>query len=72
MYPDAVAMFIMPPSLEILEQRLRQRGTENEEDLMRRLSIAREEIEKSQDYDYIIVNDSLDAAADEALKILCM
>ena len=72
MYPDAVAMFIMPPSLEILEQRLRQRGTENEEDLMRRLSIAREEIERSQDYDYIIVNDCLDAAADEALKILCM
>ena len=72
MYPDAVAMFIMPPSLEVLEQRLRQRGTENEEDLMRRLSIARTEIERSQDYDYIIVNDSLEAAADEALKILSM
>ncbi len=71
MYPDAIAIFIMPPSLEILETRLRRRGTENEEDLVRRLSIAREEIRKSRDYDYIVINDSLEAAADEVLQILC-
>lgn len=70
LYPDAVAIFIMPPSLEILETRLRNRGTENEEDLVRRLSIAREEIQRSRDYDYIVINDSLEAAADEALQIL--
>ena len=70
MYPDAIAIFIMPPSMEILETRLRQRGTENEEDLVRRLTIARDEIEKSRDYDYVVVNDSLEAAADEVLKIL--
>ena len=70
MYPDALAIFIMPPSMEILEHRLRRRGTENEDDLVRRLSIARDEIEKSRDYDYIVINDSLEAAADEVLNIL--
>ena len=70
MYPDALAIFIMPPSMEILEHRLRRRGTENEDDLVRRLTIARDEIEKSRDYDYIVINDSLEAAADEVLNIL--
>ncbi|MGN0554759.1 MAG: guanylate kinase [Candidatus Fimenecus sp.] len=70
MYPDALAIFIMPPSMEILEHRLRQRGTENEDDLVRRLTIARDEIKKSRDYDYIVINDSLEAAADEVLDIL--
>lgn len=70
MYPDSVAIFIMPPSLEILERRLRKRGTEGEEDLIRRLQIAREEIKRSVDYDYVITNDTLDLAADEALKII--
>ena len=70
MYPDALAIFIMPPSLDILESRLRLRGTENEDDLVRRLTIAREEIEKSHDYNYIVVNDSLEEAADEILQIL--
>ena len=70
MYPDAVAIFVMPPSMEILEKRLRRRGTENEEDLVRRLTIARDEIKKSRDYDYIVINDSLEEAADEILTIL--
>lgn len=70
LYPDAIAIFIMPPSMEILEHRLRRRGTENEEDLVRRLTIARDEIEKSRGYDYIVINDSLEAAADEVLEIL--
>lgn len=70
MYPDALAIFIMPPSLEILETRLRRRGTENEEDLVRRMTIARDEIQKSREYDYIVINDSLEAAADEVLQIL--
>lgn len=69
-YPESVAIFIMPPSLEILEHRLRNRGTEDEDDLMRRLQIAREEIKKSVDYDYVITNDTLELAADEALKII--
>ncbi len=70
MYPQALSVFIMPPSMEVLEQRLRERGTEDEEDLRRRMQIAREEIRKSREYDYIIVNDSLERAADEFLTIL--
>lgn len=70
MYPDSTAIFIMPPSLQILENRLRQRGTENEDDLVSRLDIAREEIKRSCDYDFVIINDTLEEAADEALKII--
>lgn len=70
MYKDSVAIFIMPPSLEVLECRLRQRGTEDEDDLVRRLEIAREEIKRSVDYDFVVTNDDLDKAADEALKII--
>ena len=70
MYPLSTAIFIMPPSLEILEHRLRCRGTEDEDDLVRRLEIARGEIEKSRGYDYIVINDDLESAADEVLDII--
>lgn len=68
MYPDSIAVFVMPPSLETLEHRLRNRGTEDEEDLVRRLDIAREEIRRSGDYDYVVINDDLDKTADEILE----
>ena len=55
---------------EILEHRLRCRGTEDEDDLVRRLEIARGEIEKSRGYDYIVINDDLESAADEVLDII--
>lgn len=67
---DAVGIFIMPPSIEILEERLRGRGTETEEDLLRRIKIAKGEIEKRSDYDYIVVNDDLNRSVDEVLHIL--
>lgn len=71
LYPeDSLAIFIMPPSVEVLEQRLRLRGTENEEDLLRRMKIATSEIEKSVSYDYIVINDDLESAAQEIIKIL--
>ena len=70
MYPDSIAIFIMPPSLETLEFRLRCRGTEDEEDLVRRLDIARDEIKKSGDYDFVVINDDLEATADEVLDII--
>ncbi len=70
LYPQALSVFILPPSMEVLERRLRDRGTEDEEDLARRMRIAREEIRKSENYDYRIVNDSLERAADEFLTIL--
>lgn len=70
LYKDSIAIFILPPSIEILEQRLRKRGTENEEDLRKRMEIAVSEIERSSDYDYVIYNDNLETAVDEIVEIL--
>ncbi|MBQ4313532.1 MAG: guanylate kinase [Clostridia bacterium] len=69
-YPDAVRVFIMPPSLSILEQRLRSRGRDTDEDIARRLGEAEREIRKSVEYDYIIVNDALDDAVQSLLCII--
>lgn len=70
LYPDAVGIFIMPPSMGELENRLRLRGTESEDDIKRRLDIAKSEIEKSVDYDYLVVNDEIDLASDNILNII--
>lgn len=70
LYPDSVAVFLMPPSMEELENRLRLRGTEDEEDIRRRLEIAREEVKKSAAYDYVVVNDDIDSASDNLLAIV--
>ena len=60
----------MPPSIEELEKRLRFRGTESEDDIQRRLDIAKTEMEKSADYDYLVVNDEIDTASDNVLEII--
>jgi guanylate kinase len=60
---DAVTIFIMPPSVEELERRLRGRGTENAETIARRLETARNEIALARQYDYIVVNDIISEAA---------
>ena len=59
---DAVSIFILPPSDEILEQRLRGRNTEDEESIRMRLEFARNEIKASENFDYRIVNDDLELA----------
>jgi len=64
-YPDAVTFFVRPESLDILEQRLRDRGTENEETIRRRLEVARHEWPFAKDYTYEIVNHDLDLAVAE-------
>lgn len=64
-YKDALGIFITTPNLEILEQRLRDRGTETEEQIQKRLNTAREELENKDIYPYIIINEdgkSFDAA----------
>lgn len=61
-FPDGVFVFVIPPSLKILEERLRKRKTESEEVLRTRLRNAKEEIRYWKHYDYLIVNDRLDAA----------
>ena len=68
--PEAVSVFIVPPSLEELERRLRNRGTDDEETIIKRLTIARSELLVSDEYDYIVVNDVVDRAAREIISII--
>lgn len=70
LYPDAVGIFVLPPSMRELESRLRSRGTENEDDILKRLEIAENEVKMSKDYDYTVVNDDLDSASDDVLAII--
>ncbi len=63
-YPDAVSVFILPPSMAELEARLRGRGTETEESIGLRLSNARRELEAAPRFDFLVVNDVLDEALD--------
>lgn len=70
LYPDSVGIFIMPPSMEVLEQRLRSRGTEDEDDIIKRLEIAQGEIGHSNVYDYLVVNDDLEKTSENVLDIL--
>ena len=72
-YPDATGIFIMPPSDEELEHRLRGRGTDSEEVIQLRLANAKKEIEFAKTkgkYEYTIINDDLQKAADELRAIL--
>ncbi len=68
--PDAVLIFICPPSLEALENRLRGRHTEDEETIKRRLEAVKEEISRAESFDYKIVNDDLDRAVCELEKVI--
>lgn len=68
--PDCVSIFVLPPSLEVLESRLRRRGTESEEAICKRLAAAKLEIAQAIHYDYIIVNDDLEPAVDQMAGIL--
>ena len=67
---DAVTIFILPPSLEELERRLRGRGTETEEKIQLRLEQARNEIRRAGEFEYIITNDDLERAAGDILAII--
>lgn len=70
-YDDVISIFLMPPSLRVLEQRLRGRGTEDEETIQHRLFIAKEEIRKAYDYDYVVFNDTVENAVADIKSILC-
>ena len=67
--PDAVSVFILPPSREALEQRMRSRGQDSEEVIRRRLAAAREEMSHYDEFDYVIVNEHFATAVDEMCAI---
>ena len=71
LYPDSVSIFLVPPSWETLEQRLRARNSEAEEMIQKRLKIAKSELLCQDKYDYKVVNDNLNDCVNDIEKILC-
>ncbi len=69
-FPEVVSIFIVPPSMDELKNRLKGRGTETEESFNRRLNIARDELLRAKEYDYIVINDSISECADRICAIL--
>lgn len=67
---DACSIFIMPPSIEELERRLRGRGTDAEEVILKRIAKAEFELSKAPEFDHVVVNDKLEDAVAEVTKIL--
>lgn len=68
--PDAVSIFLMPPDMKTLEERLKKRNTDSEEQIINRLKIAEDEIKSSSEFDYVVVNNELEKAVDEINNIL--
>lgn len=69
-FPEAVLIFIMPPSFEELEKRLRGRGTDSEEAILKRLDIAKREMDFSSHYDYVVINNTVDEAVNDIADII--
>lgn len=69
-FPEAALIFIMPPSFEELERRLRGRNTDSEEDILKRLEIAKKEMDFSSHYDYVVVNNTVDETVKEIADII--
>jgi guanylate kinase len=67
---DATTVFVMPPSLEVLERRLRGRSKDSEADIQRRLTVARAEVAAFAEYDFVVINDELTAAVDRLRSIV--
>lgn len=68
--PEAISIFIMPPSFEELKRRLSARGTETPEIINLRMAAALGEIKRATEYDYIVVNDDLSKAVDDIIAII--
>lgn len=68
--PDALFIFVVPPSLAELERRLRKRGTESDEVIAKRIAAAAEEIPYAKKYDYVIVNDALEDAVSDFRAVI--
>ena len=70
LYPQAVGIFVIPPSIEVLKQRLKSRATDSEEVINKRLDKARLEMEQISDFDYWLVNDDFERAVDAVVSII--
>ena len=70
LFPDAVSVFVMPPSLDALARRLENRGTDTAQDRRLRLDSALHEMEQYVNFDYVVINDDLDRAIDELVAII--
>jgi len=68
-FPDAVSIFILPPSFEELQSRLRGRGTDSEEVITRRLNAARDEMRRVSEFDYAIINNDLQEALTDMVAV---
>lgn len=69
-FPEAVKIFIVPPSLQVLEKRLRSRATDSDEAIKARLLIAETEFRRACEYDYIVENDDLEDAVNDVMAII--
>ena len=69
--PETVRIFIAPPSWEELERRLTARGTDTPEKVQKRLLRAQVELQNASDYDYFVINDTVEQAVEELRAILC-
>lgn len=70
LYPDCIGIFILPPSIEELERRMRARGQDSEEVIRRRVQNAREELAHANEFDYAIINKDFDTARRELASII--
>lgn len=68
--PEAISIFVLPPSRQALEARLRRRGVDSEEVIRRRLSAASKEVQNFSHYDYVLVNDDLEESIDQLKAIV--
>jgi len=65
-----VSVFVLPPSFDVLQQRLRGRSKDSDEQIRRRLDVARDEVSAVTEYDYVVVNDEVDACVDRVRAIV--
>ena len=70
-YPQSISIFILPPSVAALEQRLNNRGQDSSEVIAKRLAVAHEEMRHVVEFDYVTINDSFDMAMQDLMAIIC-
>lgn len=68
--PDALLLFVMPPDVDELERRLRERATEDEATVSRRLAAARDEMDQRMAFDHVVVNDDVERATGEVVELI--